>query len=814
MKLNLRILSVFTFLFFLSSPGSFAQSIPTLGMKQEPAELIASLKEANPYRIAHRGLPSSVDLSSYMPPVGDQGQQSSCVAWSTAYATKSYQEYMERKNSGWKLRDSSGSPNYSNIFSPAFIYNQINGGRDNGSLISDAMRLVVENGAAPWSSMPYNPNDYLSRPSSAAFNTASNYKAKEFLRVRQTDPNEVKNQLNEGRPVVAGILVYENFMNLKGNQIYKEGIGKTYGGHAIAIVGYDDSKGAFKFINSWSTQWGDNGYGYIEYKWFSKICQSAFVMVDDTTPAATTTTTNSDTTSTTTTTDPVLPPATDTKPVPPEKVKPLPPKEISASQGSFSDKVTLTWESIPLAIGYEIYRKGSGDSSFSKIGLSQTNGFTDDGVQKDYAYSYKIATLTDTDSSDLSNGEVIGYAKTEEAKAPPKVVGLKASQGQFSNKIDLTWEVIDGANDYSIYKWSATQKKYLSLGKAKVATYSDNGAAKNGVTEFYVVAAIGNGKTGEPSDAASGFTAKLAAKPSKPIGLKATKGLYNSKIDLHWQKVAGASKYLIYRYNITGIFGGGAWSKLAEESRENFSDEKLSGQYAFYAVAAVNKDGLAGPFSDYAYGFIDPNKQRGAKLPTPENLKGNTDPKTGKISLKWDLVKGANEYYVYRKKRGSSSWDFLSATNDKTAVYTADIPEKETLYLYSVTAKTDLGGESDKATPVSAVLSKAKPAAAMRSFGGDSSLEKFKGPWTAMSWDGSKGVNQVLLEIESQDNVNYVVKFNKQKIFEGRYVENSPIIDKEGKFKIEIENSGDALQVTLKDNGIINQKATLNFLKE
>ncbi|GBF40535.1 C1 family peptidase [Leptospira johnsonii] len=798
MKPNLRLLSAL--LLLLSTTGLFSQTPPALGMKQEPAELLASLKEANPNRISHRGLSSSVDLSQYMPPVGDQGQQSSCVAWSTAYATKSFQEYMERKDKGWKLSDSSGSPNYSNIFSPAFIYNQINGGRDNGSLISDAMRIVVEKGAAPWSSMPYNERDYLARPPQDALNAASSYKAKEFLRIRQTDPTELKNQLSLGRPVVAGIIVYENFMNLKGKEIYKEGVGKTYGGHAIAIVGYDDSKGAFKFINSWSTQWGDNGYGYIDYRWFTKVCQSAFVLVDDVAP---TTTTNTTTT-----------PATDVKPVPPEKVKPTAPKEISATQGSFSDKVMLTWASIPLAVGYEIHRKGPGDSSFSKIGLSQTNGFTDDGVQKDIAYSYKVATLTDNDSSDLSDGEAIGYAKTEEAKAPPKVVGVKASQGQYPNKIDLTWESISDVSDYYVYKWNSIQKKYLSVGRAKNGSYTDNAAAKNGVTEFYVVAAINNGKTGDTSDAVSGFTMKAEAKPPKPFGLTATKGLYNSKIEVQWQKVSGASKYLVYRYDVSGLFGGGAWSKVGEEAKEAFIDEKLNGQYAFYAVAAVNKDGQSGPFSDYAYGYIDPNKHRAAKLPSPTNLKGALDTKTGKISLKWDSVKGANEYYVYRKKRGASSWDFVSGTNEKTTNFSADVPEKEILYLYSVTSKTDLGGESDKATPVSAVLSQAKPAKVMRSFGGDSSLEKFKGPWTAMSWDGSKGVNQVLLEIESQDNVNYVVKFNKQKIFEGRYVENSPIIDKEGKFRIEIENAGDALQVTLKDNGIINQKATLNFLKE
>ncbi|MBE8432159.1 C1 family peptidase, partial [Leptospira interrogans serovar Pomona] len=185
-----------------------------------------------------------------------------------------FKEYIERKGSkDWSFRTPEGNPNYSKIFSPAFIYNQINGGRDNGSLISDAMRVIVEMGAAPWETMPYNSADYRTRPSQAAIDAASKYKAKEFLRVKTTDITEVKAQLAEGKPVVAGVLVYENFFNLKGNQIYKEGLGKTYGGHAIAIVGYDDSKNAVKFINSWGTDWDDQGYGYIDYRWFIRICQ-------------------------------------------------------------------------------------------------------------------------------------------------------------------------------------------------------------------------------------------------------------------------------------------------------------------------------------------------------------------------------------------------------------------------------------------------------------------------------------------------------------------------------------------------------------
>ncbi|NJD06648.1 MAG: hypothetical protein FIA97_09140 [Methylococcaceae bacterium] len=85
--------------------------------------------------------PESVDLSSSFPSPGDQGQQGSCVAWATGYALKSYQEGVEMQ---WSLNTTS------HLFSPAFIYNQVNGGQDGGSQIYDALDLIIAKGAATW----------------------------------------------------------------------------------------------------------------------------------------------------------------------------------------------------------------------------------------------------------------------------------------------------------------------------------------------------------------------------------------------------------------------------------------------------------------------------------------------------------------------------------------------------------------------------------------------------------------------------------------------------------------------------------------
>ena len=217
--------------------------------------------------------PTSIDLSLNFPTPGDQGQQNSCVGWATAYALKSYQEGVEM---GWSLNTSA------HLFSPAFIYNQIVIGNDGGSYISDALDLAVNAGVSTLASMPYSHLDYTAQPSAAAIEEASQYKAARWFRVNDT--SQIKAALANRKPVVCGIAVYESLINLYGDDsVYNTISGQNLGGHAVTIVGYDDNKfgGAFKIINSWSTNWGDEGFFWLPYSFASQgIMSQAYVLED------------------------------------------------------------------------------------------------------------------------------------------------------------------------------------------------------------------------------------------------------------------------------------------------------------------------------------------------------------------------------------------------------------------------------------------------------------------------------------------------------------------------------------------------------
>ncbi|GEM_PF-5245464 len=220
-------------------------------------------------------LPAHYELD--MPPIGNQGQQGSCVAWAVGYAMKSYQK---KEYEQLPYTESNGSLDYSRVISPAYIYNQINGGVDRGSYFSDAFNLLRDQGACTLEEMPYNSRDYTSQPNTFQQNQASKHKIARWERIAD-NVADVKSFLYAGFPVIVSVPIYQSFDELNSrNSIWKSFRGTVRGYHAICVVGYDDSKNAFKIMNSWGTYWGDKGFCWIDYDFFPEAVRSAYIAYD------------------------------------------------------------------------------------------------------------------------------------------------------------------------------------------------------------------------------------------------------------------------------------------------------------------------------------------------------------------------------------------------------------------------------------------------------------------------------------------------------------------------------------------------------
>lgn len=261
----------------LKKQKSFSGLIPESAkeyLKLEQSKMARSF--AKPDEKKYANLPPTVDFSTDLPAAGVQGEQNSCTGWTTAYAVKSFQEKREH---GWRLSDAT-------LFSPSFIYNQINEGKDQGATLKSAIDFLIEKGTVPLSLMPYNEKDYSTQPSKELQALGVGFHSLGQRRLDSTDMNLVKSYLAAGEPIILVVELYENFLNSKPEDKgrYQERKGEFLGYHAIVAVGYNDEKKAIKVLNSWGTEWGDKGYGWIDYNLFPQVTKRAYLMYD--TPSA------------------------------------------------------------------------------------------------------------------------------------------------------------------------------------------------------------------------------------------------------------------------------------------------------------------------------------------------------------------------------------------------------------------------------------------------------------------------------------------------------------------------------------------------
>jgi hypothetical protein len=232
---------------------------------------------------------SAVDLRPWLPPVGEQSMND-CTTWAIAYAAKSY---LEARDQGW-LPD---RPEH--VFSPRFLYNQINGGKDDGSSFVKAIELMKQQGAATLATEPYRPRDFRTAPSDRARAEAAAFPVRDAHLI--VDRTGIRRALQRRQIVVFGAHVNPIFLSGRfTDYTYTKDLfardetlrqpGQPHGKHAMCIVGYDDRDHTFLVMNSWGRAWCRSGYVKVAYDLFDEIrlagdnegvfCNWAILMLD------------------------------------------------------------------------------------------------------------------------------------------------------------------------------------------------------------------------------------------------------------------------------------------------------------------------------------------------------------------------------------------------------------------------------------------------------------------------------------------------------------------------------------------------------
>lgn len=141
---------------------------------------------------------------------------------------------------------------------------------DSGAMIRDGIKSVATIGVCDEIVWPYSKN-LRTKPDVKSYRNAKrrHHQTLEYQRVDR-DLNQFRHALTNRNPVVIGFSVYQNFYD-SGRAPFFTAFpqGSQVGGHAVLVVGYDDTRNCFICRNSWGEGWGNKGYFYLPYEFIT-----------------------------------------------------------------------------------------------------------------------------------------------------------------------------------------------------------------------------------------------------------------------------------------------------------------------------------------------------------------------------------------------------------------------------------------------------------------------------------------------------------------------------------------------------------------
>jgi C1A family cysteine protease len=150
---------------------------------------------------------------------------------------------------------------------------------DSGASIRDAIKSGVIYGVADESTWPYDISKFTINPPSGIWTAAAAHRVTSYHSVTDGDIQTMKSVLASGYLIGFGFQVYDYMMSA---QMAKTGFlllpgpnEQLQGGHAVCLVGYDDSKKAFLVRNSWGIGWGIAGYFWMAYDYVKNTALSS-----------------------------------------------------------------------------------------------------------------------------------------------------------------------------------------------------------------------------------------------------------------------------------------------------------------------------------------------------------------------------------------------------------------------------------------------------------------------------------------------------------------------------------------------------------
>ena len=246
----------------------------------------------------------------------------------------------------------------------------------------------------------------------------------------------------------------------------------------------------------------------------------------------------------------------------------------------------LRWEKVPGATAYKIYRAESENGPYKLRKTTAGSGYVNSSVEDGKTYYYKMKAIRPEldmvgDFSEILSGKRV--------MPNPRVTG---SNVPSTGKVKLTWEPVEGADRYKIYRAFSFRGTYKLMLTTENTHYT-NTCGVAGRKYYYVVQSISDSDPSMNSSASFWHWYSYTCRLPRPV---VTASLTASgKPKLTWEPIKDAVQYKVYRSESKS--GTYRLMKTVTEGTSYVNTSIESGKRYYYKVRAIHEKGLSAPYT-------------------------------------------------------------------------------------------------------------------------------------------------------------------------------------------------------------------------
>jgi hypothetical protein len=344
------------------------------------------------------------------------------------------------------------------------------------------------------------------------------------------------------------------------------------------------------------------------------------------------------------------------------------PTNVSATDGSSTAAVTVTWTAASNATGYKVLR-AQGSAAAAQIGTTAAGvvTYTDSAATAGIAYNYSVKASYASGDSAASTADA-GWRNI----LPPS--GVSATDGTSASGVTVTWNASAGATGYAVFRaQGAGPASEVGVTTASVRTFTDTAGEAATAYTYTVKATTAAGSSA--SSAGDAGWRNLSA----PTGVAASDGTSTGSVTVTWAAASGANGYKVFR-----AVGAGATTQIGTTaaSIRTFTDTTANAGVTYtYSVKATSSLGdSAASATNTGWRNVTP--------PAPAATDGTS---AAHVTVSWAASSSHTGYKVFRGVGSATPTQLGTALPSTASSYNDATGTPGISYNYYVKAMTAAG---------------------------------------------------------------------------------------------------------------------------